>query len=484
MDIILTNIAELSNLDKFNLIVGRNGSGKSRLLRAINGSLRNNVQYTSLYISPERTGTFKHDANVETNVIGTRNYEFNTRNKNQANSFKEISFIKLKKLKEIFADKIQNDLVLRADFSRTFKTDYLDDLNSLVHNVQIAYEHGELLISTIDDVKIKPEDLSSGETEAITLAVELMAQLEKLDNTKTNIFIIDEPESHMHPDLQVRLVNFIVKRLSLLTHEIQNSTHFIISTHSTSLLGAFMELEGANIGIKKFGLNNIHFSSAIDVLKDTVPFFSHPLSSVFNLETPLIIEGEDDERIWQQVARSRVGAFRYFPCLAASVDVQSELENFLHEILPAFYDTPRAVSIRDGDNRGTEIEHRDFLKRYKLHCYAAENLLLTNEVLERLGSDWETFKVKGRAWCVGKGDLHPDRDKILALIDDESRQRNMNIKSIRNLIVGINQSSKPWEVAVGQSIANIEVASEEEHSLYSYLGSELCTELNLITNVT
>jgi len=482
MDINLPNTSKLTNLTKFNLVVGRNGSGKSRLLRNLNTQLRMSTEHTSVYISPERTGIFQQDANVETNIARNINYEFGLRNKNQAQSFKETSFVKLKKLKENFADKIQTDLELRADFNRTFDTDYLNDLNSLNHNVQISYANGELVISTIDEVVIKPDDLSSGESEAITLAVEIMSQLEKLDNTKTNIFIVDEPEAHLHPDLQVRMVHFIVKRLSLMKPEVQDCTHFILSTHSTSLLGAFMELDGASIGVKKFGVDDIVFSRSADVLKDTVPFFAHPLSSVFNLETPLIVEGSDDERIWQQVARSKQGAFRYFPCLATSVDIQDNLEKFLHETLPAFYDTPRAVSVRDGDNKDTNITHMDFLKRYRLHCYEAENLLLTNEVLAKLGTTWEGFQEKALKWCEGEGAKHPDKKKISALVSDEGRQRNAKIKSIRNLILGINECSKPWEVIVGQSIANVDASSSDPHSIYSYLGAELCIELGLVTD--
>jgi len=450
------------------------------MLRDLNQYFRNRAPYSCLYISPERTGIFQQNANVETNLNSGGDNEFVWRNKNQAQSFKETSFLKLKKLKEAFSDKIQTDLELRADFSKTFSSVYLNDLNSLLINVQISYDRGQMTIKTIDGEEVEPDQLSSGETEAITLAAEIMSHLEYLNADKTNIIVIDEPEAHMHPDMQVKLVRFIHKRFLLLSPDIQTSTHFIISSHSTSLLGAFLEFPDARLAVKTFGNEVINFSASSDVLKDTVPFFAHPLSSVFNMETPLVIEGEDDERIWQQVARSKRGDFKYFPCIATSVNVQSDLEAFLQNFLPAFYDTPRAISIRDGDNVDGEIAHLEFVKRYKLNCYEAENLLLTNEVLKRLDSSWDNFKTRAQAWVDGDGLLNPTRDLVISLIANENRHRHVKIKSIRNVIVGICDSNKPWEVAVGQSIANLDQNSEETHSIYNYLGEGLCVELGLV----
>ena len=473
MDLIKPDGLSLTNLETFNLMVGRNGSGKSRMLRDLNQYFRNRPPYSCL---------FQHNANVETNLNSGRDNEFVWRNKNQAQSFKETSFLKLKKLKEAFSDKIQTDLELRADFSKTFSSVYLNDLNSLLINVQISYDRGQMSIRTIDGEEVEPDQLSSGETEAITLAAEIMSHLEHLTADKTNIIVIDEPEAHMHPDMQVKLVKFINKRFLLLSPDVQTNTHFIISSHSTSLLGAFLEFPDARLAVKTFGNELINFSAASDVLRDTVPFFAHPLSSVFNLETPLVVEGEDDERIWQQVARSKRGDFKYFPCIATSVNVQSDLETFLQEFLPAFYDTPRAVSIRDGDNLDTPMTHLDFVRRFKLKCYEAENLLLTNEVLESLGTSWDDFKARAHGWVEGEGSRHPSKDLVAGLIADENRHRHVKIKSIRNVILGICNSNKPWEIAVGQRIANLTESSEDVHSIYNYLGGDLCQELGLMHN--
>ena len=460
----------LDGLLTINILVGRNGSGKSRLLRKWSNFARHNDDYNCSYISPERTGIFQHNANVEANDTTTPGWTYGQRAKNQAASFKEISFLKLKRLKEAFADRIQTDLELRADFNRNFETEYLNDLNALLSNVAIRFEKGKLLIQTLDGETIKPDDLSSGEAEAISLSSEFLEVFDGLEANKTNLVLIDEPEAHMHPDLQVRLLALLVRRWQLLEEGLRNKTHLILATHSTSLLAAAMEKDFATIGVKKFGQDDVSFSKAHEAIKDSVPFFAHPVSSVFNLEIPLVIEGEDDERIWQQVSRCKGGSFKFFPCLATSVDVQSKMEKFLDEKLPAFYDEPSAISIRDGDGKSETLEHFPVVKRFRLQCYAAENLLLSDEGLSEAGIDWPQFVEKVKAWAEADGKLHSQKDKMLEIIDCDERHRHKKIKAVRNLIPSVCESNKPWEVVVGRAISKIDTNTDNPSSLFQYIG--------------
>jgi len=82
-----------------------------------------------------------------------------------------------------------------------------------------------------------------------------------------------------------------------------------------------------------------------------VPIFgAHPLSNIFN-ETPiLIVEGEDDKRIWDQVVRSTEGGFSAWPCSAGSIEAIKDWEAWLAEKLPSLYDDPKAFSVRDRDD--------------------------------------------------------------------------------------------------------------------------------------
>lgn len=470
----------LDGLLTINVLVGRNGSGKSRLLRKWSAYARKSDEYNCSYISPERTGVFQHNANVELNDTSSPDWTYGTRAKNQALSFKEVSFLKLKRLKEAFSDRVLTDLKLRGDFNRNFETEYLNDLNALLSNVAIRFEKGKLVIESSDGETIKPDDLSSGEAEAISLASEFMGIFDELKANKINLVFVDEPEAHMHPDLQVRLLGFLVRRWQLLEPHLASNTHLILATHSTSLLAAAMEKEFATIGVKNFENDSVSFSKAHDAIKDSVPYFAHPLSSVFNLEIPLVIEGEDDERVWQQVSRCKGGGFKFFPCLATSVDVQSKMEQFLNEKLPAFYDDPIAISVRDGDGKLEALQDFPVVKRFRLHCYAAENLLLTDEGLSEAGVDWSQFVANAKKWARSDGKLHNQKDMVLRIINCDERYRHKKIKAVRNLIPSICGTTKPWEVVVGRAISKIDTSTDKTSSIFQFLGPELCYALGIV----
>ena len=110
----LTNgSCSISSPTNLNVIVGRNGSGKSRFLRTLAG-LKNNSEYYISYISPERAGSFLVDPGVEHNRQHDKNWESNNRLKNQSDGFKKTSASKLRELAMQFAVRIENDPSLRS----------------------------------------------------------------------------------------------------------------------------------------------------------------------------------------------------------------------------------------------------------------------------------------------------------------------------------------------------------------------------------
>ena len=61
--------AHLAGLNNINVIMGRNGAGKSRFLRDLEAVMsQNGPLFYVRYVSPERAGTFKRDGNVLTNM--------------------------------------------------------------------------------------------------------------------------------------------------------------------------------------------------------------------------------------------------------------------------------------------------------------------------------------------------------------------------------------------------------------------------------
>ena len=58
---------------------------------------------------------------------------------------------------------------------------------------------------------VRANDISSGESELISLGIEFLVFGEELQAEKDNWLLIDEPDVHLHPDLQARLVRFLEK---------------------------------------------------------------------------------------------------------------------------------------------------------------------------------------------------------------------------------------------------------------------------------
>jgi len=93
--------------------------------------------------------------------------------------------------------------------------------------------------------EIDIDDLSSGEKAIIILFLPLIenqihVNLKLLENSTANVkdveqkeslvFIVDEPELHLHPDLQAKILTYIR------TLSVKNNIQFIISTHSPTIL--------------------------------------------------------------------------------------------------------------------------------------------------------------------------------------------------------------------------------------------------------
>ena len=65
----------LKNLNKINILLGKNGCGKSFLLRQVEQGLGGKGDHygKTKYITPERGGSLVYDAGIEQNTISSSN---------------------------------------------------------------------------------------------------------------------------------------------------------------------------------------------------------------------------------------------------------------------------------------------------------------------------------------------------------------------------------------------------------------------------
>lgn len=464
----------LQNLNNINIVMGRNGAGKSRFFRSLEEKYRHDAETYVRYISPERAGTFRRDGHVLTNMSNDPNWISHTRSVNQAASFKAASAQLLREAESIYLRRLEATPEIRADLSRTFATDRLDKINRLLTNISLVVSNTDFEFRSLSTGEVvTPDHISSGESEAVSLATEILYFFDTIDPNKFNVLMLDEPDVHLHPDLQARLGKLIVSMLDEFS-EYLDKIVVCLSTHSTPLVCSLADSAYVSIGTKSFGVDAVELKPAPNELRKVAPFFGHPLSLSLSDDAALILEGEDDERVWQQAARSSQGRLKVFPVLAITVDQQTKLEEFCVQLLGTLYDNPVAFSLRDGDGViGQALDHRPPLKRYRLACYAIENLLVTEECMAVMETTWLDFVAKVQAWMT-KNETHKDINLMSQLVKSSDRLRHIKIKDIRNLICAVAGSTKPWEVVVGQAIGTISADGlSNGNMLIDYLGAEL-----------
>ncbi len=483
MDISEANGYTLKNLNKINIVLGKNGSGKSTFIRKVEQhiSSHNELYGKSKYISPERGGALSYDAGMENALSSDINWLPNQRRRNQTPNFKQQSVAQYKKLEWLVLKEIES--IKRTELEYNFDI-YITKINSLLDNIEIKRNDNTFKIyNKGTTTEIGPEVISSGESELISLGIECLVFSKECIAGKENFLFLDEPDVHLHPDLQVRLMHFLKDLV------IENNFKVIVITHSTAILGALESYSDVNLSFISSGKTDIEFKPISEVYRKVLPIFgAHPLSNIFNEAPVLLVEGEDDERIWQQVVRTAQGKIKIYPCVCGSVEQIHLYETEVKNIIESVYDKAKAYSLRDRDDT-PEIDLSDDLPiiKLKLKCYSAENLLLTNEVLSSLGYTWEALQEKMDEWITEKsGKSHPQFEDMVAFKEAGYDRKVLKIKSLRILVLGLIGIDKPWEVVVGKTIATLSWNETTdfitEGSIYNYLGDKLVK--NLLPKIT
>ena len=471
--------ARLLNLNNINVIMGRNGAGKSRFLRDIDEMCsRSKDQFYVRYVSPERAGSFKRNGDILTNMTNNPDWLRQTRATNQANNFKAASATLFREAETLYLRRLASTPAIRMDTTRNFEADRLSKVNRLLTNISLEMGGVDFEFRSLTDGQtISPESISSGESEAVALAAEILYFFDTIDAKKFNLLLLDEPDVHLHPDLQGRLGKLVIAMLDEFK-ESAESIAVCLCTHSSPLVCSLADSSLVSMGTKSFGVDVVELKPSSAELRKVAPFFGHPLSLSLSDDAALILEGEDDERVWQQAARTSQGRIKVFPVLAGSVDSQSELETFCGDLLRTLYDNPIAFSLRDGDGViACPLEHHPPIKRYRLQCYAIENALLTDPCLAVMGTTWEGLVDATSKW-LASNPKHRDLALVEEIIGSFDRLRHKKIKQIRQLICAVVECRKPWEVVVGQAIGAL---TKEDlgspNMLVDFLGAEMTREI-------
>ncbi|MGQ0791733.1 MAG: ATP-dependent nuclease [Nitrosopumilaceae archaeon] len=442
----------LKNITPITIIFGKNGSGKSVLLRQIRDQDRKNRSYCV----PERAGDIEFNANY---VAGELDIEqrANRSSQNLSSTYRAEVIARLsaflqkrgthKKIDDSALTKIQDSInELLSDFKFNITGDFPPySLKRLLSQESI----------------IHVDKLSSGEAQVFTLALDLLLQCNLWGYSKTEgMLLIDEPDTHIHPDLQQRFAKFLIGLYE--THQFQ----MIISTHSISLLAALGQFGGNLISI--IYLNNseeqnaIHYDKYLRTISTCLgghilmgPLFGSPI---------LLVEGDDDLRIWSEIPRYGTIKVAVISCNGEEIhQYQKALEKLSSSLLNEST-KPVGYALLDGDNKKPTIK-QDFIKYINLACRESENLYLTNEILAIFNLNWDAACEKIIQESANFGEKAESLKKIKSM-----NRKTDDFKPIINQIATIlDDKGLAWSHRLGRTLGN----NNPSGQLAEFLGKEV-----------
>ncbi len=432
---------QLSSLNAICVVLGRNGSGKSQLLRG----LRDVAPDSSHYVVPERTGEITFQPHLVTEVISPTS----RRNRSAGNfsaSYREEVVTRIqayytkrgtKKVEQINHDP--------DDLLRTLSL-VLPDFTVRVKSENPFYElHRIKDGSSVTSVSA----LSSGESQLLSLGMDILTivGMWELDRVEKRLLLVDEPDAHIHPDLQIKFADFLCHI------EREFSVQIVVATHSTTLLSALGQFADNKLSViyldpdkevvvaEPFTAVTRELSALLGGHLLMGPLFAAPV---------LLVEGDDDYRVWIQVARSGAIKLCVLPC---NGDEIKRYQKTLERMFAALSENTqlRGIALLDGDKPLPTPQPnapQQYVRFARLNCHETENLYLSDEVLAELGHTWDSCQAAVLAQADNFGNKAPAL-RALQGID----RRTADIKSVISEVAEILDPKKLlWTVRIGKFI--------------------------------
>jgi predicted ATP-dependent endonuclease of OLD family len=322
------------------------------------------------------------------------------------------------------------------------------------------------LIRLSDNKEISDASLlSSGESQLLSLSIDILtiAAIWDIQDKTKRLLLIDEPDTHLHPDLQIRFADFISQVI------IKFKLQVVIATHSTTLLsalGQFCHNDCSTIflnrNIKEFKAQafNKYLKEVSSCLGGHLlmgPLFGAPL---------LLVEGDDDYRVWSQIPRHGLVNLAVLPTNGEEIkQYQRTLEKLFASISEVHI---LGFALIDGDKEIPQANISNsqyYIPFVRLNCHECENLYFSDEVLADLGLSWEIAIEKIRAESHRYGNKKDRLDKTT-----EYDRRSADFKGLINELSQILDSKNVhWTTRVG----NVLGKETPTGQLKDFLGPDL-----------
>ncbi|NQW20314.1 MAG: AAA family ATPase [Chloroflexi bacterium] len=445
----------LSGLKQISVLFGKNGSGKSLLLRGI----REQSPEESHYVMPERIGALTASPGM-LQQLRTGTGRMQETSGNYTSNYREQvitridAFFAARGFYEERFDKVSKQSIER-----------LINLASPDFNLKFTGSTPPYTLTrTANGQGVSGiQELSSGEAQVFTLALDIVLAAADwaLTGAKDPILLIDEPDAHIHPDLQARLSDVIVSVAK------EFDIQVIVATHSMSMIAALGGYGGRDTAIVYLDrIQDSHEAVSFDQAKQAVSaaLGGVPLIGALFDVPLLLVEGDDDYRIWSQVPRHHQINLSVVPCNGTEIkSVQKLLERTLRTVMDE-PDQPIGFALIDGDvglPQPSPQNPQKYVKFIQLNCHESENLYLTDEVLATFADPWDTASgtVVTESSNYGR--------HASTLIDAEQWDRqSVDIKSVINSLEQIlDPKTVVWSSRVGKAIGTNRPVGQLAHFL-------------------
>lgn len=454
----------LSGLNSVTVLFGKNGSGKSVLMRAWNQSDVDSVHY----VVPERTGELSYQPNYLSHQLTGQQ----RRGQGERNFNTEYRRHVIARVQAYFAARGN----VRGDRLPGDPGDLEKLLGQLVPDFEVELRGTgnppyEFKRASTDQVISNINDISSGEAQLIMLGLDVLtiAGIWEVEGKDRRIVLIDEPDAHIHPDLQVRFADFLVAVAEKFKLQI------VVATHSTTLMAALGQFgsEGTSVLYLDRTKSDFKAESFTSIMKELASCLGgHALMGPLFGVPMLLVEGDDDYRIWSQIPRHHKVNFAVLPSHGEEIKkYQRTLEKLFASLREEGSPLAGYALIDSDKGKPQPSEHhpQNHIKFIQLACHESENLYLCDEVLADLKIDWEDASRK----IVEKAAEYGNKSEILSGAKEWNR-KTQDIKDVINEVSKIiDTKNVHWTIRVAKAIGRARPSGQLE----DFLGQEIIESL-------
>lgn len=424
--------AECSDIPKLMIVAGPNGVGKSTLFEQINTELQsrrisgtievespNMIQ--SVYLSPHRApapgdmsasllSSLGRESSRER--LGSANYNLNSsgvpsviRYNNNKRSRKRADFAPFFELKkrlaqlefdrgQLLADMYDEQGKIPEGSFPDLGEPLKEGINSVLPGIeyqgvkQTDDREYEILFNDRSGSSVEFDDLSSGEKDAIALIFNLVEKKieSKISSVRDDsppqedlVVLIDSPEAYLHPAMQERFLDFVLKEIET-TQDEESGLQVLMCTHSQSIIQNVSE-EYLYFLLYQDQRQDNQLVSAEGISLETINAITGEIgTTALSSGNPLVlVEGKTDREVLRKLYPEMVNKVEILP-----MGGKGEIMNFsnaFNKIVPELYRKGIfffAIVDRDRD-LNIDSPYAGFVHPLSATCM--ENHLLDNKAL-------------------------------------------------------------------------------------------------------